>query len=109
VAASFLVEDGQLDAIRTAGVTEWSAIACVALLGYVTAYLIWYGLLTRLRMDRVMPFVLLMPVITVSIGVLALGESLAWSTLAGGLVVLAGLALVVVRRTTPTSLPTAAE
>jgi drug/metabolite transporter (DMT)-like permease len=54
----------------------------------------------------VMPFVLLMPVITVSIGVLALGEALAWSTLAGGLVVLAGLALVVVRRA-PAALPAA--
>jgi O-acetylserine/cysteine efflux transporter len=106
VTASFLVEDGQLEAIRSAGITEWSAITCVALLGYVTAYLIWYGLLTRLRMDRVMPFVLLMPVVTVSIGVFAFGEPFAWSTLAGGLVVLGGLALVVVRRA-PAPLPAA--
>lgn len=98
VAASLLVETGQLEAIASAGLMQWLGLVCVALLGYVAAYLIWYGLLTRLRMDRVMPFVLLMPVITVTIGVFAFDEPFAWSTLAGGLVVLAGLALVVVRR-----------
>ena len=104
VTASFLIEDGQIAAIATAGPAEWSALLCVALLGYVAAYLIWYSLLTRLRVDRVMPFVLLMPVITVNIGVFAFGEPFAWTTLAGGLVVLAGLALVVVRRA-PAPLP----
>jgi len=98
LAGSFLVETGQVEAIATAGLREWAAVAGVAILGYVLSYLIWYSLLARLRVDRLMPFVLLMPVITVTIGVLAYGEPFSWGTLAGGLLVLAGLALVVVRR-----------
>jgi O-acetylserine/cysteine efflux transporter len=98
IAASLLIEQGQFQAIATATGEQWLTLASVALLGYVASYLIWYGLLTRQRMDRVMPFVLLMPVVTVAIGVVAFGEPLAWATLAGGLVVLAGLGLVVMRR-----------
>jgi O-acetylserine/cysteine efflux transporter len=98
IAASLLIEQGQFQAIATATGKQWLTLASVALLGYVASYLIWYGLLTRQRMDRVMPFVLLMPVVTVAIGVVAFGEPLAWATLAGGLVVLAGLGLVVMRR-----------
>lgn len=98
LAGSFIFESGQLQAIQTATLPQWAALACVVLFGYVVSYLIWYGLLTRQRMDRLMPFVLLMPVISVSIGVLVFGEPFAWTTLAGGLVVLAGLALVILRR-----------
>jgi len=110
VAGTFLLETGQVDAVATATAEEWAAIACVALLGYVASYLIWYGLLTRQRVDRVMHFVLLMPLITVTIGVLAYGESFAWSTVGGGALVLVGLALVVVVRRSPlAAAPTAAE
>jgi O-acetylserine/cysteine efflux transporter len=98
LAGSLLFERGQVQAIAGAGLAQWGALAGVVLLGYVVSYLIWYGLLTRQRMDRLMPFVLLMPVVSVAIGVLAFGEPFAWSTLAGGLVVLAGLALVLLRR-----------
>ena len=101
IAASFLVEHGQIEAIRSAELAQWAAVLGVAIFGYVASYLIWYGLLTRQRVDRVMPFVLLMPPITVAISILAYGEPFAWTTLAGGLVVLAGLALVVVRRSAP--------
>ena len=98
LAGSFLVESGQVQAIASAGPREWGALACVVLLGYVLSYLIWYGLLTRQRMDRLMPFVLLMPVVSVTIGVVAFGEPFGWTTLLGALVVLAGVALVVLRR-----------
>ncbi len=95
---SFLFERGQVDSVLTATWQNWEALAGVVLLGYVASYLIWYGLLTRQRMDRLMPFVLLMPVVGVTIGVLGFGESFAWTTLVGGLVVLGGIALVVLRR-----------
>ncbi len=98
LAGSFAIEQGQLDSIASATWLNWATLAGVVLLGYVASYLIWYGLLIRQRMDRLMPFVLLMPVVGVTIGVLGFGEPFAWTTLAGGLVVLGGIALVVLRR-----------
>jgi len=98
LAGSLAIETGQLEAVASASWQHWAALGAMVLLGYVLSYLIWYGLLQRQRMDRLMPFILLMPPVTVSIGVVALGEPFAWTTLAGGLVVLAGLALVVLRR-----------
>ena len=42
--------------------------------GFVVAYTIWYGLLRRHPMDRVVPFMLLMPVIGVAFSAAAFGE-----------------------------------
>ena len=48
-------------------------------------------------MDQVAPFALLMPVVGVAVGALALGERPSALELAGGVVIVAGLALVVAR------------
>lgn len=105
LAASLLLEEGHGEALASAGTREWLALAGCVVVGYVLAYALWYSLLRRQRMDRLMPFVLLMPVVTVAIGVVAYGEPLDWGTLAGGLVVLAGIALVVLRGSRPVQLP----
>jgi len=49
----------------------------------------------RNRIDQLLPFTLLMPPIGVTTGVLAFGEPLRSSLLAGGIVILLGLAIVV--------------
>jgi len=98
LAASLLLESGQGRALETASWDAWLALAGCVVVGFVLAYALWYGLLQRQRIDRLMPFALLMPPVSVAIGVLGFGEPFDWTTLLGGLVVVAGVALVVLRR-----------
>jgi O-acetylserine/cysteine efflux transporter len=100
-AASALLGCGQLAALRGAGVLDWAALAGLTVSGFVLAYSIWYGLLRRYPMDQIAPFALLMPVVGVALSAAALGERPSALELAGGAVILAGLALIVVRSTVP--------
>ena len=97
VLASALLEHGQIASLLTASPGQWAAVLTFSLGGFVLAYTIWYSLLRRHPMDRVVPFMLLMPVIGVAFSAAAFGERPAPQELAGGAVILAGLALVVLR------------
>lgn len=92
--ATLLLEHGQWAAIVSATWRDWATFAIFVMFGFVIAYSIWYGLLRRYRVDQVIPFSLLMPVVGVMAGVLLLGESLSLAKLAGGAVIMAGLAVV---------------
>ena len=59
-------------------------------------YTLWYHLLGRFPISRVGPFLLLLPVFSILGSVLVLGESLTLYIVLGGVVVIAGLALVVI-------------
>ena len=86
-----------MTALLTASPAQWAAVLTFSLGGFALAYTIWYGLLRRHPMDRVVPFMLLMPVIGVAFSAVALGERPSPQELAGGAVILVGLALVVLR------------
>jgi O-acetylserine/cysteine efflux transporter len=90
--ASAFLETGQLESLRTATRDVWIAVIVLAVGGYVVAYSIWYGLMQRYRVDQVMPFALLMPLVGVLAGAIMLGEHLSFWVALGGLVVLGGLA-----------------
>ena len=92
---SLLLETGQRRALLEANRVDWAAVAVLALGGFVAAYMIWYDLLRRYRMDQIAPFALLMPIIGVISAFLLLGERPSLITLGGGLVILIGLAIVV--------------
>jgi O-acetylserine/cysteine efflux transporter len=85
-------------AIVSATPLQWLTFAAFVLFGFVLGYGIWYGLLRRHRVDQVMPFSLLMPVVGVLSGMLLLGEKVTLNQLAGGAVVMAGLAVVIFTR-----------
>lgn len=93
--ASFFLERGQFEALRSASADIWFALLVLAIGGYVAAYSIWYGLMQRYRVDQVTPFALLMPVVGVLAGAVFLGERLSPISIAGGMVVLAGLAFAI--------------
>jgi O-acetylserine/cysteine efflux transporter len=112
VLASALLEQGQIEALRTASAAQWGAVLTFSVGGFAVAYTLWYGLLRRHPMDRVAPFMLLMPVIGVAFSAAAFGERPSAQELAGGAVILVGLALVIlrggcasIRRTVSRSLP----
>jgi O-acetylserine/cysteine efflux transporter len=96
--ASFLLERGQFEALRSATMDIWLAVLVLALGGYVVAYSIWYALLQRYRVDQVTPFALLMPVAGVLAGAVFLGERLSVISIFGGMIVIVGLAFAILER-----------
>lgn len=93
--ASLLLERGQLDRLAVASLGDWVGLVVLALVGFAGGYILWYRLLVRNRIDQLLPFTLLMPPVGVATGVLWFGEPLYASLIAGGAVILLGLAIVV--------------
>ncbi len=95
--ATVLLETGQIEALRSAGPTEWMTLAFVGVVGFYLAYSIWFTLLRQCRMDDVAPYLLLMPLTGFITAALVLGESISAAQVLGGLVILLGLAIVSIR------------
>lgn len=72
----------------------WAAILFLGIGCSGLAYWFWYGALERVETSRVAAFLYLEPLVTVAAAVPLLGERVDWSTVAGGAVVLTGVALV---------------
>jgi O-acetylserine/cysteine efflux transporter len=92
---SLLLEDGQWASLQSASLESWGAFALMVLFGYIFAYMIWYHLLGRFRIDQVTPFLLLMPPLGVVAGALFLGEHISLAVIVGAAVIIAGLAVIV--------------
>jgi drug/metabolite transporter (DMT)-like permease len=74
--------------------TGWSAVLFLGVACSGLGYLFWYGALRRVEASRVATLLYLEPLVTVGAAVVLLGERVDAMTLAGGLVVLGGVALV---------------
>lgn len=94
LALSAVFETGQMEAITTAGWAGWGAVVYTAVMATIVSYAIWYRLIARLSLNRVVPFMLLTPVIAVTGAGLLLGEELTWATLAGGALTILGVAAI---------------
>lgn len=94
IVATLLLESGQWQSIITADPLEWLYLAFVAAIGFYLAYVAWFTLLQRVRVDEAAAFVLLMTPIGVATAVIWLGKTLHWAQVAGGAVLLLGLAVV---------------
>ncbi|MFC3286185.1 DMT family transporter [Litchfieldella rifensis] len=94
---SLLFESDHLDALANAGWAGWGAVLYTAVMSSIVAYGLWYGLLRRHAVNRVVPLTLLVPVLAVLLGVLLLGDSLGLHKLAGGALVIVGIALIILR------------
>jgi O-acetylserine/cysteine efflux transporter len=102
--ASLFLEHGQIEAITSASLGLWAVFLVFSIGGFVTAYSLWYGLLRRYRVDQVIPFTLLMPILGVISGGAILGESVSAMELLGGIVILIGLSVVIWSKSPPPSL-----
>lgn len=94
---SLLFERDHLEALRQAGWAGWGAVFYTAVMSSIVAYGVWYGLLRRHPVNRVVPLTLLVPLLAVILGVLLLGDTLGIHKLVGGGLVVAGIALIVLR------------
>ncbi len=80
----------------------WRALISVlylTLAGTIAAFWLYYWLLSRIESTRAMMISLVTPLIAVLVGNLFLGETLPPQTLAGGILILTGIALIVFEKT----------
>ncbi len=92
--ATLAIEHGQWQSLMTADAMQWAALAFVGIVGFYLAYMCWFTLLRQCRLDEAGPFLLLMPAVGIVTAALVLGESVSFAQLAGGAVILFGLAVV---------------
>ena len=79
----------------------WSAVACLvylAVVGSSVAFMLYYWLVRHMDVTKTMLIALVTPLIAVAVGVIFLSEEVTWRLLAGGLCIIAGIALINVRR-----------
>jgi drug/metabolite transporter (DMT)-like permease len=82
---------------------RWTALAVTSLLyltlvGSVAAFLLYYWLVRRVDVTKTMLIALVTPLAAVLLGMATLDERLTWRTVAGGALIMSGVALVVLRR-----------
>jgi drug/metabolite transporter (DMT)-like permease len=82
---------------------HWSPVALMALVylavvGSVIAFLLYYWLVQNMDVTKSMLIALVTPVVAVLLGMIVLDEQIGWRTLAGGAMIMSGIALIVVRR-----------
>ena len=82
---------------------HWTSMALISLLylaivGTVIAFSLYYWLIQNMNVTDTMLIALVTPVVAVVLGMIVLKETLEWRTLAGGLMIMSGIALIVLRR-----------
>jgi O-acetylserine/cysteine efflux transporter len=94
LALTLTFEHGQAAAMAAAGWQAWAGVAFTILFSSIVAYSLWYRLLGRHPVSRVVPFSLLGPVVGFLGGVVVLGEALTVYKVVGGLLTVAGVAVI---------------
>src|SRR5215218_6811136 len=89
IAMSLLFEHGQLHSLAEVPLGAWAAVPIITLSGFALPYAIWYWLLMRHRVDELLPFVILMPIVSIVVTATLLGEPLPPTLLLGGAVIIA--------------------
>jgi O-acetylserine/cysteine efflux transporter len=95
---SLVFERDHIAYIAAAGWVVWGTVVYLGLVMTALGYALWYGLIGRHPVSRVGPFLLLMPLFSVLGGVILLGEILTPRVALGGAIVVAGIAVIMVRR-----------
>jgi O-acetylserine/cysteine efflux transporter len=94
IVASWILEEGQWQAITTATWIEWATLAFVCVVGFYGGYRTWFAALKRMPLDELAPWVLLMTPIGLVAAVVILGERMSLVQIAGAVILMAGLAIV---------------
>ena len=95
---SWIFEDNHWEAIRTAPMIVWISVGYLGIVMTTLGYAAWYSLLGRYDVNQVIPFMLLVPIVTILGGVVFLGESLSVVRVAGGVLVISGVAAMTIKR-----------
>jgi O-acetylserine/cysteine efflux transporter len=95
---SLLLEEQPIARALAAGWAGWGPILFMAVLVSLVSHTLWYSVVQRYPLNVSAPFGLLTPVFGVAFGALILGERLTLWMLAGAAIVLAGVAIITIRR-----------
>ncbi|MEM7196044.1 MAG: EamA family transporter [Pseudomonadota bacterium] len=95
--ASWIFEKDQIEALVSAPVSIWLGVVYLGLVMTALAYAMWYYLLGLYDVNRVMPFLLLLPLSAVLGGVVFLDETLTRDILVGGALSIVGVGLITIR------------
>lgn len=98
ILVSLVFEDNQIEMLSAAPASTFVSVLYMGLVASIVGQGLWYFLIQRNQTNQVMPFTLLVPVLGVVFGVLLLEETLSWMLVLGGLLTLAGVAIIVLRR-----------
>ncbi len=93
---------------------HWTPRAVIALLylaivGSVIAFLLYYWLILNMDVTKSMLIALVTPVVAVILGMIVLNEEFGWRTLAGGAMIILGIAFIVVRKNRQQPVPSVAK
>ncbi len=95
---SWLLEDGQFEALAAADWRAYASIAYQAVPVVILGYGLWFRLLRRYDVNQVMPFILLVPVFGVFSGIAVLGETVSPAFVVGGCLTILGVGIIILRR-----------
>ncbi|MEP1443852.1 MAG: EamA family transporter [Hyphomicrobiales bacterium] len=91
---SYLFEEGQVEALQGAEPIVWWAVVYLGIVMTALGYYFWNTLIRRHDVGKVAPFLLLLPVFSVIGGVIFLNEVPTITKLAGGAIILFGVAII---------------
>jgi O-acetylserine/cysteine efflux transporter len=94
---SLLVEQDQLQVIRTARPEHWAAIAYSAVMASIVGHGLFFFLVQRHPVSSVMPYLQLTPVLAVVFGILLWGDRPGARLLIGGVLVILGILFITLR------------
>ncbi|MBE0531802.1 MAG: EamA family transporter [Rhodospirillales bacterium] len=95
---SLIGEEDQFAALAAADWRGWSAMIFTTVSGGVVAYGLWYYLLGRYAVNRIVPLTLMAPAFAILIAGVVLNEPLTWKVLAGTALTLIGVAAIQLRQ-----------
>ncbi|HEX5602298.1 MAG TPA: EamA family transporter [Pyrinomonadaceae bacterium] len=93
---------------------RWTPMALIslfylALVGSVIAFLLYYWLVLNMDVTKSMLIALVTPVVAVILGMIVLNEEFGWRTLAGGAMIMLGIAFIVIRKNQRQPAPSVAK
>lgn len=93
-----LMETNHLQLVKTAPPSAWLGILYSMLFSTLIGYGLWYRLLRTYPLSRVTPFSLLVPIIGIGGGMAVYGEQITPMLIIGGILTIAGVGIITVRR-----------
>ncbi len=89
---SLVIEDGQWESIKSASALDWSIVFYLSVIMTVVGYSVWYHLLRICDVSKMSPFLMLLPVTSITAGIALLEEQFTITMGIGGLCVMTGVA-----------------
>jgi len=96
IIASYFIEGNTIEHIKSTNATGWIIVLYLALIMTALGYSIWYYVLGRYSVNKIMPVHLLLPITGVLTAILLLKERPDIQVFIGGLIILLGVGLILI-------------